>query len=74
MSPKGNSSGYSTDDITAISFTGCEGSRRRRLAERIVTVSMTFTTSLSEGNFLTADGLYDSIAVSLSEAKADLQV
>jgi hypothetical protein len=74
MTPKGNSSGYGTDDITAISFTGCEGSRRRRLVERIVTVSMTFTTSLSQGNYLNADGIYDAMAVTLSEAKADIQV
>jgi hypothetical protein len=74
MSTKGNSSGYSSDDITAISFTGCDSSRRRRLAERLVTVSMTFTTSLSEGNYLSADGIYDAITVSLVEAKATLQV
>jgi len=70
MVVKGNSSGYSSDDITAISFTGCDDSRRRRrrlLAERLVTVSMTFTTSLSEGNYLTADGIYDAVSLSLKE-------
>ena len=74
MTPKGNSSGYSSDDITAFVISGCDNSRRRRLSERLVTITLTFTTSLSEGNYQTAEGIYDAVSISLVDAKADLTV
>jgi len=65
----------SADDITAYSVSGCGGSRRRRkllAATKVVTVTMTFTTSLSDSSYETADGFYQAATSSLAAAKASI--
>jgi hypothetical protein len=55
--------------IVAYNVDGCSSRRRRKLmATQIITITVSFATSLSESGYLTADGFYDAATESLSEA------
>jgi len=75
MSNKDGSAVIDETNIVSYVVTGCDGNRRRRrklLATQIVTVTLSFATSLSDTGYLTADGFYDSATESLSDAVASI--
>jgi hypothetical protein len=74
MTAKDGNATISPKDIVKYEVDGCSSRRRRKLmATQIVTLTLSFSTSLSGSGYLTADGYYDSVTQSLSDAIADIQ-